>query len=512
MMRRALARAATKQQKVATVNTDEVRRLLSDMQQVREHVLTHGQSHLQSWSPMLNRRVFEAGATNLAHYLAFRGLELRPLQKPLVTLGLSGLGRSEGRVLPTLDAVIANLRLLSGEAVAPETWPTEETFYGGAQALHQHTETLFGPASDGRETRIMVTMAPKAAKDIEHVRALFAAGMDAARINCAHDTPAAWTTTINNIRSVAQEFGRSCSILMDLQGPKIRTRAVITPGKGKSVKPGDRILITFGEPAENSDYPFQASCAMPQVLHQVAAGASVSIKDGLIVGHVEDIRPEGLLVAVTRTPPEGQPLEKEKGINFPGTPLSVSPLTDEDLRHLNFVAQHADMVGYSFVQRPEDIAWLQAELQARRGDRPPLGIVAKIETKLAFANLPEMIVQAAGNNPFAVMIARGDLAVEIGYERLSEVQEEILWVCEAAHVPVIWATQVLESLVKRGMPSRGEFTDAAMGNRAECVMLNKGPYIRDGVAVLDNVLKRMEQHMHKKSPQLRALSAWADDA
>jgi pyruvate kinase len=79
-------------------------------------------------------------------------------------------------------------------------------------------------------------------------------------------------------------------------------------------------------------------------------------------------------------------------------------------------------------------------------------------------------------------------------------------------VPVIWATQVLESLVKRGMPSRGEFTDAAMSNRAECVMLNKGPHIAEGVAVLDNVLHRMEQHMHKKGPQLRALSAWRSGA
>lgn len=488
----------------------DTRELLGEMQRVREHVVSHGTSHLQAWSPLLNRSAFDSGATNLAHYLAFRALDLRPLQKPLVTLGLSGLGRSEGRVLATLDAVIANLRLICGEQ--PDGRPTAEDFQRGTDALRQHTEALFGAPVEGRETRILVTMAPKQAKDVEHVRSLFAAGMDAARINCAHDAPSAWLTTINNIRYVAREFDRRCAILMDLQGPKIRTRTVITPDKRKAVRPGDRILITFGEPQENEAFPFQASCAMPQVLHQVQAGAAVSIKDGLIVGQVADVLPEGLLVEVTRTPPDGQPLEKEKGINFPGTPLMVQALTDEDLRHLDFVAEHADMVGYSFVQSAPDIARLQDEIRARRGDRPPLGIVAKIETKLAFANLPDMIVQAAGNNPFAVMIARGDLAVEIGYERLSEVQEEILWVCEAAHVPVIWATQVLESLVKRGMPSRGEFTDAAMGNRAECVMLNKGPYVQEGVAVLDNVLRRMEQHMHKKSPQLRALSAWADVA
>jgi pyruvate kinase len=213
---------------------------------------------------------------------------------------------------------------------------------------------------------------------------------------------------------------------------------------------------------------------------------------------------------VTRTPPEGQPLQEKRGINFPGTALDVSPLTDADLNDLDFVAAHADGVSYSFVQRPEDIALLQNELDKRRPGRPPMPIIAKVETQLAIANLPDMIVQAAGANPFGVMIARGDLAVEIGFERLSEVQEEILWLCEAAHVPVIWATQVLESLIKRGMPSRGEFTDAAMADRAECVMLNKGEYVGKAIAVLDNVIRRMETHQRKRSLQLRPLRAWAD--
>jgi pyruvate kinase len=122
--------------------------------------------------------------------------------------------------------------------------------------------------------------------------------------------------------------------------------------------------------------------------------------------------------------------------------------------------------------------------------------------------LPSLIVKAAAKQPLAVMITRGDLAVELGYERLAEMQEEILWLCEAAHVPVIWATQVLESLAKKGIPSRAEVTDAAMAERAECVMLNKGPYIVETVALLDNVLKRMQEHQTKKTAQLRALKSW----
>ena len=104
-----------------------------------------------------------------------------------------------------------------------------------------------------------------------------------------------------------------------------------------------------------------------------------------------------------------------------------------------------------------------------------------------------------------VMIARGDLAVECGYERLAELQEEILWLAEAAHIPVIWATQVLEGLTKTGKPSRAEVTDAAMGERAECVMLNKGPHVIKAIQMLDNILQRMQGHQQKKRALLRRL-------
>nr|WP_245939684.1 pyruvate kinase [Stenomitos frigidus] len=151
---------------------------------------------------------------------------------------------------------------------------------------------------------------------------------------------------------------------------------------------------------------------------------------------------------------------------------------------------------------------LQQELAARMHQRRQIAIMAKIETPQAVNHLPELIVQAAVQQPFAVMIDRGDLAIEIGYQRLVEMQEEILWLCEAAHIPVIWATQVLESLVKKGIPSRAEMTDAAMAERAECVMLNKRAFVAEAVTILDDVLTRMQAHQLKKTPQLRALHSW----
>jgi pyruvate kinase len=488
---------------------DDPKALLAEVRHVRDAVEHGGAELLEHWRPLVHRAAFRRSAENLAHYLVLRRLDLRPIQAALAPWGLTTLGRCESRVMPSLSAITANLELIGGTNKAPAR-PQPDDFNVGAEALEHQTAEVLGPPPQGRLTRILVTMAARAASDYDHVASLIRCGMDCARVNCAHDAADTWTAMIGNIRRAAGAAGRECRVLMDLAGPKIRTRQVLTPPDRKTVVAGDRILLTFEKPAPREDFAFQTACSMPEILRQVALGAGVSIKDGLIQGRIEDVRQEGIVMLVDRTPPEGQPLQKEKGINFPGSALNLSPLTRDDLRNLDFVAEHADIVSYSFVQRPEDIARLQNELEKRRPGRPPMPIVAKIETQLAFSNLPEMIVQAAGSNPFAVMIARGDLAVEIGFERLSEAQEEILWLCEAAHVPVIWATQVLESLVKRGMPSRGEFTDAAMAQRAECVMLNKGPYIDEGITVLDHVLKRMESHKQKRSTQLRPLKAWAD--
>ncbi len=156
-------------------------------------------------------------------------------------------------------------------------------------------------------------------------------------------------------------------------------------------------------------------------------------------------------------------------------------MTLKDLEDLKIAAEHADVVELSFANTARDVELLQQQLAAL-GSRQP-AIVLKIETQRGFENLPEMLLTAMQSPSCGVMIARGDLAVECGFERLAEVQEEILWICEAAHVPVIWATQVLENLAKEGLPSRAEITDAAMGDRAECVMLNKGPHVLDAVRV-----------------------------
>lgn len=164
------------------------------------------------------------------------------------------------------------------------------------------------------------------------------------------------------------------------------------------------------------------------------------------------------------------------------------------------------VVGLSFVRKPADIALLREHLQ--RLDREDMGMVLKIETLQGFENLPELILSAMTSSLARVMMARGDLAVECGFERLAEVQEEMLWCAEAAHRPVIWATLVLEFMARNGLPSRVKIPNADLGVRAECIMLDKGPYMTQAIRTLDDILQRMGGHQAKKRPVLRAPKAW----
>jgi pyruvate kinase len=275
---------------------------------------------------------------------------------------------------------------------------------------------------------------------------------------------------------------------------------------------GDLLVVTrqmgSGRPAQHDSAgrlltAATVGCTLPQVFDDVRAGESIWLDDGRFGGTIERVTVDQLSVRITYAPPGGARLTGDKGINLPESTLRIPALTDKDLNDLPFVVEHADIVGLSFANDADDVAALQHEI-ARLGARRP-AVMLKIETRRGFEHLPEMLIEVMRMPTCGVMIARGDLAVECGFERLAEVQEEILWICEAAHVPVVWATQVLETLAKNGMPSRAEITDAAMGHRAECVMLNKGPHVVSAVRMLADILNRMEAHQFKKRSMLREL-------
>jgi pyruvate kinase len=491
--------------------------------------------------------------------------------------------------------------------------------------LRSNSKALFGYRSKGRRTRIMVTLPREAATNYQLVHDLVDAGMNSARINCAHDDTDVWKAMIDHVRTASAALRRNVRISMDLGGPKIRTGSIasgpsvvsfqpdrdnfgIVSGPGivwlgspDAPKPshdatcltlapdwigglrvGDRVLFRdtrdkeryidiveisdggawchafdrsflvagttmfvnewgnqraelldlpskaqkivlkvgdtivlhrSGEPGEPAIYDAEGAliadahmaCTNQEVFDNVNLGDRVLFDDGKIAGSVEDREPgESLSIRITYAKAEGQKLGADKGINFPDSNLVISGLTQKDREDLAFVVEHADVVNMSFVNTSRDVEDLLEELD-RLDALGRIGIILKIETRNAFTDLVDIFLAAMKAYPVGVMIARGDLAVEVGWENMARIQYEVQSLCRAAHLPDVWATQVLENMAKKGLPSRAELTDAATALGAECVMLNKGPYVVQAVKMLDRILKDMRAYQHDKSPMLPVL-------
>lgn len=447
-------------------------------------------------------------ARNLAHYLALRRYDIRRLQRRLARAGLSSLGRSEPHVLVTFDRVLGMLALARGTDL-PEFSPPPVGFRQGERILAANTRRLLGPRPRHRSVRIMVTLPEEAATEPRLAHELVAAGMDCARINCARDDAATWSAMAEHVRAAARAHGRECRLLVDLGGPKLRTGPIAGGASRLVLARGDH----FDLAAEEGDSPTRENarpriaCATPRIFRDVRVGQPIWFDDGKIGGVIEERTDAGLRIRVTHAKPDGSKLRPDRGINLPETALTLPAVTPKDRRDLDAVVAWADAIELSFVQSAEDVLALDAELARHGADH--IAVVLKIETRAGFDHLPHLLLAAMRRRSCGVMIARGDLAVEAGFERMAEVQEEILWFAEAAHVPTIWATAVLDDLSKKGTLSRAEMTDAAMSARAEAVMLNKGAFVLDAIGTLDDILTRMKEHQAKKRSLLRALGVSA---
>ena len=565
------------------------------------------------------------GAVNLVHYTRLRQHDLRELQNDLMDIGATSLATTEAHVRAKVRAARNVLAALRGDAGPWDLEAINDALDDGDEILGANSHAIFGPMRPARPTRIMVTLPSEAADAPELVASFVEAGMDVARINCAHDGPAAWERMAANVRAAADNAGRQVLVSMDLPGPKLRTGPIVDgPSVGRarstrsedgqvlapariwltcvdapaaspaaipparrptlsvwvdpawladrrlgdvvtvkdargprrtftvtevgqdgalaegpkntyitngtklscegiattslgippvvrrlSLAAGDRLVLTSDLTPVDPPVDGQVArigCTLPEALAAMRPGDPVLIDDGAIEAVVESVMAGEATIRVARTKPGGQRLGTEKGINLPDTVLPLTALTAEDEAHLPFIAAHADMVAISFVRTADDIVHVLDRVQATGADH--LGLLLKIETRQAFENLPLILLTAMRHPRLGVMIARGDLAVDVGFERLSEVPRQILALCEAAHVPAIWATQVLETLAKTGQPSRAEVTDAAAAQRAECVMLNKGPYILDAIRALDDILARMGEVQHKSRTLMRRIHSW----
>lgn len=287
----------------------------------------------------------------------------------------------------------------------------------------------------------------------------------------------------------------------------LRTRATGIPPAEHRLRlyPGQRVILSAKVEASDPDaevihIPF----SLPEVLPAIKAGETVLFDDGRISAKVITPGAEEVELEITRAAANGTNLAANKGINLPDSDLPLPSLTELDLQHLKFVQAHADIAAISFIRNAADVA----NVIEAFGEDTRCGLVLKIETTSAYENFRDVLLEGMRYPNLGVMIARGDLAVELGFKRMGEVPRFIANMAEAGHVPTILATQVLETMAKTGLPSRAEITDAAYALRAECVMLNKGPYITKAIEVLSYLSLKLGRSQRKNRMLLRKIRSW----
>lgn len=592
-----------------------------------------------------------SGAANLVHYTALRSHDIRSLQARLADIGATRLSTTEPAVIPRLKAARNVLSAYLGEPMKYTADEVRNAFTDADEILEANSDLLLGEVKEHTHSRIMVTLPTEAGDDPGLVRGFAEAGMELARINCAHDDPVVWERMIANVKDAAKALGREIAVAMDLAGPKLRTGAiapgpavdrtrvtrtnigeVITPAKlwivpntvgddvvlppekpgrptltiqvdpgwlgslavgselkfhdnrdvkraftvaeiyddargdGSNIRAafatgpqnaylsnstliehdwertrvsgiapseqrlrlytGDNLVLTTDQtPVDPSDSGRKIiGCTLPEAVRAIEPGHTVLFDDGAISAEAIEKREVGehteVTLRITRAGENGTRLAAYKGINLPDTYLPLPSLTDEDMEAFRFVAKHGDIVNVSFIRGARDVddvlQALERIAQEREADDGPeagertrnLGVVLKIETIPAYENLASVLLEGMRHPNLGIMVARGDLAVELGFHRLAEVPRFIMNMAESAHVPTILATQVLESLAKSGLPTRAEITDAAYALRAEAVMLNKGPHITDAIRILNRMSRKLGTSQRKNRVQLRKVDSW----
>jgi pyruvate kinase len=346
-------------------------------------------------------------------------------------------------------------------------------------------ETKDAGAPSLRRAKIICTIGP-ACHNESAMRDLLRLGMDIARLNFSHGTHEDHAHNIQRLRRAAQREHRTVCILQDLQGPKIRT-GLLEQRKPVMLKPGTIVTITPDEAPGNAT---RISTTFPDLSRELSAGARVLLSDGLIELRVRSVRGKDVLCDVIN----GGMLGEHKGINLPGVALSIPALTAKDRKDLEFGLKHGiDAVALSFVRTAADVTAVKQIISSHGSDVP---VIAKLEKPQAIDHLDEILEAADG-----VMVARGDLGVEMAPEKVPVIQKHVIRRAAAWRKPVITATQMLESMIENPRPTRAEASDVANAvfDGSDAVMLSaetaSGKYPRESVEIMSRIVVEAESNM-----------------
>ncbi len=347
-----------------------------------------------------------------------------------------------------------------------------------------------------RRAKIVATLGPASSTETTF-RALVRAGLDVARLNFSHGSQAQKLELIQMVRKVSEEEGKPICILADLQGPKIRTGKLVDH-KPVLLETGQKLIITPRDIAGNAEV---VSTTFVTLAENLEPGARILLSDGLIELHV--LRLDGQDVECTVI--NGGLLGESKGINLPGVAVKVPALTDKDALDLDFaIGAGVDAIALSFVRNAEDVRLVKERIDALSGE---IWIIAKLEKPQAIENLDEILEIADG-----VMVARGDLGVEVPPEKVPAIQKLVIRRAADYRKPVITATQMLESMIENPRPTRAEASDVANAiyDGTDAVMLSAGKYPIETVKMMAKIIVETEAQIRElhgtTGPQRRSHS------
>jgi pyruvate kinase len=345
----------------------------------------------------------------------------------------------------------------------------------------------------GRKAKIVCTVGPASNTELV-LRDLMRFGMDVARLNFSHGTHEEHVRTIERLRRVAHKEDRSICILQDLQGPKIRTGR-LKNRMPVAIKAGSRITIT---PADIPGTAQVISTTFQTLAREVQPGSRILLSDGLIELRVKSVRGNEVDCEVVN----GGLLGEHKGINLPGTVVTVPSLTEKDEKDLEFGLKHGvDMVAVSFVRTADDVRYVKRRVEELKSNA---WVIAKLEKPQAIEHLEDILDVSDG-----VMVARGDLGVEMPPEKVPIIQKHIIRRAAEWRKPVITATQMLESMIENPRPTRAEASDVANAvfDGTDALMLSaetaSGKYPREAVAMMGKIITETESHMESDQPHRR---------
>lgn len=455
---------------------------------------------------------------NMLRYITLRSHDLRKVHDNLSEQGITSLRSSESYVYRNITDALKLVFLLQGKEWIPKESIESMGYKKSKKHIALNSNELFNKKERIHSTEIMVTIPVDAMSDEDLIRDLLRSGMEIARIDLSKGLLSEWLEIIEKIKQTSREIKSPCKILADLPKKELKIEDFRIIKKSMelknfiNIKSGDHIILSTQTLQANAcKYGNNRELITPAILPvtNVNLNEVTNVGDRIILskGHVKGIilskSDHEIKVLIKQTHKPKSKIYANSPITVPDSNMAYKAF-DFDPNLVESIIDKVDIIGIAGLQSHKDVSSFLDNSDILNLNK--LGLIIHIDSNKAWLDLPMILIEALRHQKVGVMIDREQIGMDVGADRAVEVKDQILWLCESAHIPVIWSTNVLDNLIQSGISKPAEITDAAKAARTECVMLQDGPHVVEAVKLISTILLKMEQHSFKKKNLMRTLS------